>query len=80
MKIFKIIFLHDEKIFLDNFWSFEKVYVSTFDCAAICDHISPHVQTGMGYVSKPSEKAGTPDFYNEGFILKLNHVQAKFWK
>ena len=30
----KIIFLHDEKIFLDNFWSFEKVYSSTFDCAA----------------------------------------------
>ena len=28
---FKIIFLHDEKIVFDNFWSFEKVYVSTFD-------------------------------------------------
>ena len=34
MTIFKIIFLHDEKIFLYNFWSFGKVYSSTRDCTA----------------------------------------------
>ena len=59
MKIFKIIFLHDEKIFFDNFWSFEKVYVSTFDSYVFYGMkliISMILQTSLKNVSNQKEE------------------------
>ena len=71
MENFKIIFLHDEKIFFDNFFSRLELYVSTFDSSAIYHSAIPWSTLTAAYVSKTPSDGGTPDFYNGAFISDI---------
>ena len=71
MKKIRFIFLYDEKIFFDNFFSKLELYVSTFDSSAIYHSAIPWSTLTAAYVSKTPSDGGTPDFYNGAFILRV---------